>query len=114
MTTLVILGAAVLYSFFSGLITRNYSHVDRLWSILPGVYVLVWLPQYINNPRYIIPAIIVLLWCIRLTTNFALKGGGYHRFEVFRLPGMEKGDPGMAHFYAALPDETEERVFREV
>lgn len=74
-TTLIIFGAAVLYSFFAGLFTRNYSHVDRLWSILPGVYVLVWLPDYIHNPRFIIPAIIILLWSIRLTTNFALKGG---------------------------------------
>ena len=78
-TTLIICGAAILYSFTAGLLTRNYSHVDRLWSILPGVYVLVWLPEYSNNIRFIIPAIIVILWCIRLSTNFAIKGG--YRFS---------------------------------
>ena len=73
--TIWIFGISVAYSFIAGVITRNYSHVDRLWSILPAVYVLVWLPDYIDNLRFIIPAVLVVLWSIRLTANFAIKGG---------------------------------------
>ena len=49
--------------------------VDRLWSLLPVVYVLCWLPDYMGNPRYIISGVLVLAWAIRLTVNFAIKGG---------------------------------------
>lgn len=73
--TLFILVAAVIFCFFGGLITRNYSHVDRLWSVLPPVYVLVWLKDFYNNPRFVIAAVLVVLWGARLTTNFAIKGG---------------------------------------
>ncbi len=97
--SLIIFGASVLYAFIAGLITRNYSQVDRIWSILPGVYVLVWLPDYIDNIRYIIPAIIVILWCIRLSTNFALKGGfnfslekGFYE-EDYRWPILKEKIP---------------------
>lgn len=73
--SLIVLVASIAISFFYGLITKNYSTVDRLWSTLPGVYVLIWLPDYFNNPRFLIAAALVLLWCIRLSTNFGLKGG---------------------------------------
>ncbi len=68
-------------AFIVGLVTRNYSTVDRLWSILPAVFALVWLPPFIDNPRFVIAAFLVVLWSARLTTNFALRGG-----YVFRWP----------------------------
>ncbi|MCD6343890.1 MAG: DUF1295 domain-containing protein [Spirochaetaceae bacterium] len=83
--TVLLTGICVLISFFYGLFTRNYSTVDRLWSVLPGVYVLVWLPGFISSPRFIIAGIIVIAWSIRLTRNFALKGGfkvEHGRFSV--------------------------------
>jgi steroid 5-alpha reductase family enzyme len=46
-----ILVACIAAAFFAGLLTRNYSHVDRLWSVLPPVYALVWLPGFAGNPR---------------------------------------------------------------
>jgi len=73
--SVVILGAAIAVSFIYGLFTRNYSTVDRLWSVLPAVYMLIWMPGFLGNPRYIIAFILVLLWCIRLSVNFAVKGG---------------------------------------
>lgn len=97
--TLIILGISIGYSFIAGVITRNYSQVDRLWSVLPAVYVLVWMPDYIDNPRYIIPAILVILWGIRLTTNFAIKGGykfswkkGFYE-EDYRWPVLKEKIP---------------------
>ena len=73
--TLVILGTAIIVSFFYGLFTRNYSTVDRLWSILPAVYVLVWMQNFLHNPRFVIAGIIVIAWSLRLSLNFARRGG---------------------------------------
>ena len=73
--TLIILAVSTAVSFFYGLLTRNYSTVDRLWSVLPPVYMLVWLRDYHSNPRFIAVLILILLWGIRLTANFAIKGG---------------------------------------
>ena len=73
--SLAVLAAAVVFSFLAGLFTRNYSQVDRLWSVLPPVYVLIWLPGFTDNPRFLIAAFLVLAWGIRLTWNFARRGG---------------------------------------
>ncbi|MBB6478944.1 DUF1295 domain-containing protein [Spirochaeta isovalerica] len=79
--TFYILLAAIAYSFLGGLITKNYSQVDRLWSVLPPVYVLIWMKDFSSNPRYVIAAVLVVLWGIRLTTNFAIKGGYAFSFK---------------------------------
>ena len=73
--SLVVLIVSISASFFYGLVTRNYSTVDRLWSVLPPVYLLIWMPDYYTNPRFVIVFVIVLLWGIRLSANFAAKGG---------------------------------------
>jgi steroid 5-alpha reductase family enzyme len=73
--TLAILGISIIISFVYGLLTRNYSTVDRLWSILPAIYVLVWMQDYMHNPRFVIAAIIVIAWALRLSLNFARRGG---------------------------------------
>lgn len=79
--TIQILVACIILSFLAGAMTRNYSHVDRLWSILPAVFVLLWMRDFSHNIRYVIPAILVCLWAVRLTTNFALKGGYKFNFK---------------------------------
>ena len=68
-------GAAALYAFFYGLFTRNYSTVDRIWSLMPGIYVLIWLPGALHSTRFLVAGFLVLAWCVRLTWNFAIKGG---------------------------------------
>ncbi len=85
--TVILTAFCILLSFFYGLFTRNYSTVDRLWSVLPAVFVLIWLPGFIDNPRFIIAGIIVIAWSIRLTRNFALKGG--FRMEHGRFSGED-------------------------
>ncbi len=82
--TLGILGISIVVSFVYGLLTRNYSTVDRLWSILPAVYVLVWMQDYMHNPRFVIAGIIVIAWALRLSLNFARRGGyGFNWKEGF-------------------------------
>ncbi|MFA6618072.1 MAG: DUF1295 domain-containing protein [Candidatus Neomarinimicrobiota bacterium] len=73
--SLAILLISVLIAFFYGLLTRNYSTVDRLWSVLPAVYALVWMRDFLDNPRYIIAALLVVAWAVRLSINFARRGG---------------------------------------
>ncbi len=73
--TVVMLGASVIISFFYGLFTRNYSTVDRLWSVLPPVYALIWMYGHTHNTRLVFASVLVIVWGIRLTLNFARRGG---------------------------------------
>lgn len=73
--SLALLALCIVVSFFTGLVKRNYSTVDRLWSVLPPVYALIWLVELRGNPRFLIGAILVILWGIRLTSNFVRRGG---------------------------------------
>jgi len=79
-TLIIITSIAIAYSFIVGELTNNNSQVDKLWSILPIVY--VWVVAYYGNfaPRLVIMAILASTWGIRLTTNFALKGAYQWRF----------------------------------
>ena len=101
--TVILTILSIFYAFFYGLFTRNYSTVDRLWSVLPGVYVLIWLPGFINSPRFVIASILVIAWAIRLTRNFAVKGGfkvehGRFTVEDYRWEVMREKIPGRIAF----------------
>lgn len=103
--SLTILITCTAAAFLAGLLTRNYSHVDRLWSVLPPVYALVWLPGYWHNQRYLIGAALVIAWGVRLTANFAVKGGyafslgkgGFHA-EDYRWAVLREKIPNRAAF----------------
>ena len=90
---LIIVAAA---AFLAGLFTRNYSHVDRIWSLLPPVYAVIWGVTFFSEPLYLIPAVLVILWGSRLTFNFARRGGYAFDFrngfteEDYRWPILRK------------------------
>ena len=67
-------GASALYCFIVGEISRNNSQMDKLWSIMPIAYTWIIAAKSGMNPRQVIYAILVTLWGIRLTMNFARKG----------------------------------------
>ncbi|KAI9256572.1 hypothetical protein BDA99DRAFT_539635 [Phascolomyces articulosus] len=76
----IIMVALVVIHCVMGELTRDYSQVDRAWSILPPMY--AWhfaFHDYLNrssfNPRLILAAILLSIWGTRLTYNFARKGG---------------------------------------
>ena len=71
---LIVCGSSALYCFVVGEITRNNSQMDKLWSILPIAYCWIIAIKSNMNPRQVIYAILVTLWGIRLTINFARKG----------------------------------------
>ncbi|MFN0204335.1 MAG: DUF1295 domain-containing protein [Bacteroidia bacterium] len=56
-------------------ITRNCSQVDKLWSIIPIVYVWYFAAQAQFNDRMVLMAILVTLWGARLTFNFMRRDG---------------------------------------
>ena len=70
----IICGSGALYCFIVGELARNNSQMDKLWSILPIAYVWVVAGMGGWNARLIVIAVIVTLWGIRLTFNFARKG----------------------------------------
>jgi len=70
----------IVYSFLASLKTKTYSHVDRLWSITPICYSLVFTYYGKFNERNLLMSALISLWGVRLTHNFARKGG-YKRGE---------------------------------
>ena len=71
---LIVCGASALYCFVVGELARNNSQMDKLWSLLPIAYVWIVAIRGGMNVRSLIYAIIVTLWGVRLTINFARKG----------------------------------------
>ena len=58
------------------LVTGEHSWVDRIWSIVPLVYVWIFAGAAgLQDPRLNLMAVLVTLWGARLTFNFARKGG---------------------------------------
>lgn len=73
-TLAVVAGCSVLYCFVVGEIAHNNSQMDKIWSILPEVYIWIIAVKGGMNPRLVIMAVLATLWGIRLTYNFARKG----------------------------------------
>lgn len=70
----IICAVSFLYCFIVGEITGNNSQMDKLWSITPIIY--VWVIAFMGglNLRIILISVIITLWGVRLTYNFAKKG----------------------------------------
>lgn len=75
-----------LFTWITSLITHEHSWVDRLWSIVPVVYVWIFAAfAGFGDVRLDVMAVLVTLWGARLTFNFARKGG-YTGTEDYRWP----------------------------
>jgi len=79
-TLVKITAVAIAYCFIVGEITKNNSQVDKLWSILPIVYVWIVADYGDYSPRLLLMAILVTLWGLRLTYNFSRHGAFTIRF----------------------------------
>jgi steroid 5-alpha reductase family enzyme len=86
---LVLIVAAVTCAFcwIASLITKDTSWVDRIWSIVPAVYVWIFAIAGMiagrDSARLLLMALLVTAWAARLTFNFARKGG-YTGMEDYR------------------------------
>ena len=79
-TLLLVYGIAAITVFLVSWVTKNYSQVDKLWSIIPIAY--VWIIAYYGGfePRLNVMAALVTLWGVRLTYNFGRRGGYSWKF----------------------------------
>jgi len=76
--------------YLLNILTQEYSWVDRVWSIIPIVYGAHYLHHQqsctdvpISLRQYIMQAL-VTMWGIRLTYNYARKGGYAKGGEDYR------------------------------
>jgi steroid 5-alpha reductase family enzyme len=83
---LIVAGVVCAFTWITSLITHEHSWVDRLWSIVPVVYVWIFAGfAGFADLRLTVMAVLVTLWGARLTFNFARKGG-YSGTEDYRWP----------------------------
>jgi steroid 5-alpha reductase family enzyme len=73
-------------SWLLSLITGNVSWVDRLWSLAPIGYVAWFASRALGDPRLLVMLLLTAAWGVRLTYNFARKGGYRLQSEDYRWP----------------------------
>ncbi len=71
---IIIMITVSLVCFAVSELTRNYSQVDKLWSLLPAIYSWTAVASF-PSARTIIMASLVTIWGLRLSYNFYRKGG---------------------------------------
>ena len=94
MNMVYLMSGVAISCFVLSLITNNCSQVDKLWSVIPIVY--VWYFAYAGgfDPRMTLMAILVTIWGVRLTYNFGRRGGYSWKFwtgeEDYRWEVLKK------------------------
>jgi steroid 5-alpha reductase family enzyme len=89
-------------------ITREYSWTDRIWSVVPVAYAWVFAAHAAGphgpGARAILVAILITAWGVRLTFNFARRGGYAPGGEDYRWAILRRHLPGwrFAVFNAAF------------
>ncbi|GAA1966533.1 DUF1295 domain-containing protein [Agromyces allii] len=72
---LALCAAITAATWILSVVTKEYSWVDRIWSIAPVAYVWVFAVSSGFDARLVLMAALVTAWGARLTFNFARKGG---------------------------------------
>ena len=73
------------------IVTREYSWVDRLWNLCPPIYCLmVAAAADFESSRINLMTLLVVLWSVRITYNFVIKGGYWKGGEDYRWAEMRK------------------------
>lgn len=82
--TVLVAAVACAFAWIASLMTGDTSWVDRMWSIVPVIYVWIFAAKaHLDNARLDTIAALVTVWGVRLTYNFARKGG-YSGVEDYR------------------------------
>jgi len=88
---LVGVAVAAAFCWIVAEVTGEHSWVDRVWSLLPPLYVTWFAAQTgCTDPRLLTMAILAALWGGRLTYNFARKGGYRPGGEDYRWAELRK------------------------
>ncbi|GAA5207279.1 DUF1295 domain-containing protein [Microbacterium kyungheense] len=84
---LIVAGVAAAFCWITSLVTNETSWIDRIWSIVPVIYVWIFAAAALiagaDATRLVVMAVLVTAWGARLTYNFARKGG-YTGMEDYR------------------------------
>ena len=71
--------------FITGELTKNYSQIDKVWSLVP-IFVVWYFTLSSNfNHRMILMSVLVTIWGLRLTYNFSRRGG----YSIYFWKGEE-------------------------
>ena len=76
--------------------TKEYSWVDRIWSVLPPVYAWIYAEGAGFSPRAMLMATLITGWGARLTFNFWRKGGYAKGGEDYRWAVLRQKLPRWA------------------
>ena len=78
-------------AYVLSVITREYSWVDRLWTLCPPLYCFVVAAELdFESTRINIMTLLTLAWGARLTFNYARKGGFGKGGEDYRWAEIQK------------------------
>ena len=81
--------AIAAFCWVLSLLTGEFSWVDRVWSLAPPAYCLIVAADLgFRSARVNIMTVLVLMWSVRLTANFAVKGGYQPGGEDYRWAYM--------------------------
>jgi steroid 5-alpha reductase family enzyme len=80
MKLLIVYLAAALLCFIVSTISKNYSQVDKLWSLIPIAYVWMVAVDSGFEPRLVLMSLVVSAWGLRLSYNFSRRGGYSWKF----------------------------------
>src|SRR5690348_6478739 len=82
-------GAIAALCWILSVVTREYSWVDRIWSLTPPLFVgwFAWRGG-LDDPRLATMLALSTAWGVRLTYNFARKGGYRKGGEDYRWEEM--------------------------
>jgi len=84
-------GGLALLCWVLSLITKEYSWVDRLWSITPPLFAVHFAAHAgLDDARLNLMAGLAVLWGVRLTYNFARKGGYKPGGEDYRWKEIQE------------------------
>jgi len=90
--SLWVLAGICFATWLLSVITKDTSWVDRIWSVIPVVYVWIFAgASGFTDVRLNVIAAIVTLWGARLTFNFARKGGYQPGGEDYRWEILRQG-----------------------
>ena len=78
-------------AWLTSVITREYSWTDRLWPLCPPVYCLIVAADLdFASPRLNLMTVLAIIWGLRLTFNYARKGGFSKGGEDYRWEAIRE------------------------
>jgi steroid 5-alpha reductase family enzyme len=85
--------AITLACWLLSVVTREYSWTDRVWSVAPVAYAWVFAADA-RDTRSVVVATLITAWGVRLTFNFARRGGYAPGGEDYRWAVLRERLPG--------------------